>query len=91
MVPSAPLQKGDTVKNLDVKSKMSLIRMKRLIMDYLEVCNSISENDFRVVVLASQKKKKYLKNIHDNVERGNLFMMLFFIRELIEAILNSEE
>jgi len=85
-----PLEKGAIMKNLDVKTKMSLVRMKKLIMDYLEVANSISEKDFRAIVLASQKQKKYLKNIHDNVERGNLFMMLFFIRELIEAIQSEE-
>ena len=78
------------MKNVDVKTKIGLGRMKKLIMDYLEVCNSISEKDFRVIVLACQKQKKYLKNIHDNVERGNLFMMLFFIRELIEAIQAEE-
>ena len=78
------------MKALEVKSKMSLVRMKRLIMDYLEIANSIPEKDFRLIVLASQKQKKYIKNIHDNVERGNLFMMLFFIRELIESILNED-
>ena len=86
-----PLLKGAKMKNLDVKSKMSLIRVKRLLVDGMEILNSISEEDFKKIVLFSQRQKKHLKNIVDNVERGNIFMIIFFLRELVESLLNSED
>lgn len=79
------------MKSVHITSKMLLRAMIRKMVESLELANQIPEGDFRKVVLFSQRQKKYLKNINDNVERGNLFMMLFFIRELIEAVLNSEE
>lgn len=79
------------MKEVNIKSKVLLISMKQKIMEYLELANKIPEEDFRRIVLASQRQKKYLKNISDNVERGNLFMILFFVRELIESLLHSED
>lgn len=79
------------MKSLHITSNMLLRAMIRKMVESLELANQIPEVDFRKIVLFSQVQKKYLKNINDNVERGNLFMMLFFVRELIEAILNSDE
>lgn len=78
------------MKNLNVKTTVALVRVKTMLVDSLEILNSIPEEDFRKIVLFSQKQKKYLKNISDNSDRGNLFMMLFFFRELIETILHNE-
>ena len=51
----------------------------------------IEEKDFRTIDLAAQKQKDCIKGILDNAGRGNVFMMLFFIRELIESLLNFQE
>jgi hypothetical protein len=84
-----PVKESD-MKTIHINSKMLLRSMVRRVVEYLELANQIPEEDFRKIVVFSQKQKKYLKNINDNVERGNLFMMLFFIRELIESILNED-
>jgi hypothetical protein len=79
------------MKEVNIKSKFLLISMKQKLMEYLELANKIPEDDFRRIVLSAQRQKKYLKNITDNVERGNIFMMEFFIRELIESLLHSDD
>ena len=64
--------------------------MIRKLVEYLEIANRIPDDDFKKIVLSSQKKKNHAKKIIENVERGNLFMIVFFVRELIEAVLNEE-
>lgn len=66
------------------------MKMNQLIINYLEIANSIPEDDWKKIILVSQKKKTHLKKILENTERGNLFMILFFVRELIESLLNEE-
>jgi len=44
------------------------------------------EDDFRELVKTAKMKKSDIKGILDNAGRGNIFMMMFFIRELIESI-----
>lgn len=78
------------MRNLNVKSKTNLIRVKLLLVESMKLLNNISEEDFKEVVLFSQKQKKILENIQKSVFRGNLFMILFFYRELIEEILNKD-
>ena len=78
------------MKDINIKTKMSLMKMNQLIINYLEIANSIPEDDWKKIILVSQKKKTHLKKILENTERGNLFMILFFVRELIESLLNEE-
>jgi len=78
------------MKDINIKTKMSLMKMNQLIINYLEIANSIPEDDWKKIILVSQKKHTHLKHILENTERGNLFMILFFVRELIEALLNEE-
>ena len=92
MVKSVPFYEGkeSQMKDINVKTRMNLRKMNQLLIQYLEVANTIPENDWKQIVLVSQKKKSHLKKILENTERGNLFMILFFVRELIEALLNED-
>ena len=74
---------------MNIKSKVLLKSASGLLVQYLEVMNKIEEKDFLEIVKKAATRKKHLKNIHDNVDRGNPFMMVFFVRELIENILNE--
>ena len=74
---------------MNIKSIVQFRAMTRKLMDYLELANAIPEKDFKEAVVKAQRHKKYIKGIMDNAERGNLFMIVFFLRELIESILNE--
>jgi nitrogen regulatory protein PII len=63
-----------------------LMSVIRLLIQGMELLNKIPENDYREVVLSSQKRKDCIKGIVDNAQRGNIFMVLFFTRELLEAV-----
>jgi hypothetical protein len=78
------------MKSIDIQSKIMLRSVVRHLVQSMELLNQISEEDYRKIVLAAQKKKDCIKGILDNAGRGNIFMMLFFIRELIESVLNEE-
>jgi hypothetical protein len=62
--------------------------MRQLVIA-LELLNKMPENDFRELVKTAKTKKSDIKGILDNAGRGNIFMIIFFIRELIESISNE--
>lgn len=77
------------MNEVNIESKVLLRSMIRKLVEYLDIANKIPDEDFRKIVHASQKRKKLLKNIRDNVERGNLFLIFFWVRELIEDLVNE--
>ena len=79
------------MKEVHIQSKILLQSMNRLLIQYLDLANKIPDEDWKKIVLVSQKQTRNIKGVTDNIQRGNLFMVLFFVRELIEAILHSED
>jgi hypothetical protein len=79
------------MKTIDIQSKIMLRSVIRHLVQSMELLNQISEEDYRKIVLAAQKKKDCQKGVTDNAGRGNLFMQLFFFREWVETLLNSQE
>jgi hypothetical protein len=74
---------------MNVQSKLLLRSVIRQLVIALELLNKMPEDDFRERVKIAKTKKSDIKGILDNAGRGNIFMMMFFIRELIESILNE--
>jgi hypothetical protein len=74
---------------MNAQSKTLLRSVMRQLVIALELLNKMPENDFRVLVKTAKTKKSDIKGILDNAGRGNIFMTIFFIRELIESILNE--
>ena len=78
------------MKDVNINSKVLSIQMSRFLVQFLELANRISEEDYETIVLTAQKMDKSKKGVKDNLERGNLFMMGFLLREMIEAILHDD-
>jgi hypothetical protein len=78
------------MKNVDIRSKVLLITMSRFLVQFMEVANKIPDEDYKIIVLTAQKMVTSKKGVRDNLERGNLFMMGFFLREMIESILHED-
>ena len=74
---------------MNVQSKILLRSVIRQLVIALELLNKIEEKDFAELVKKAKTKKANIKGIMDNAGRGNIFMMIFFIRELIESIVNE--
>ena len=74
---------------MNVQSKILLRSVIRQLVIALELLNKMPENDFRELVKTAKTKKSVIKGILDNAGRGNVFMIMFFIRELIESSLNE--
>ena len=74
---------------MNVQFKILLRSVIRQLVIALELLNKMPENDFRELVKTAKSKKSDIKGILDNAGRGNVFMIIFFIRELIESILNE--
>jgi hypothetical protein len=72
---------------MNVISVILLRSMIRLWVQYLELANKIDEDDFREIVLQTQKHKHFIKSVMDNAERGNIFMMAFFLRDSARVFL----
>ena len=78
------------MKVVKINSKVLFIQMSRFLVQFMELANRTSEENYKTIVLTAQKMDKSKKGVKDNLERGNLFMMGFFLREMIEAILRDE-
>lgn len=74
---------------MNVQSKILLRSVIRQLVIALELLNKMPEDDFRELVKKARTKKPQIKGVLDNAGRGNTFMMIFFIRELIESVLNE--
>ena len=74
---------------MNIQSKILLRSVIRQLVIALELLNKLPEDDFRELVKTARTKRSQIKGILDNAGRGNIFMMIFFIRELIENILNE--
>jgi hypothetical protein len=74
---------------MNPQSKILLRSVIRQLVIGLELLNKMPDDDFRELVKTAKTKKSDIKGILDNAERGNIFMMMFFIRELIESIVNE--
>jgi len=58
------------MKDVDIHSKVLLIQMSRLLVQFMELADKIPEEDFKTIVLTAQKLDKPKKGILDNVPRG---------------------
>ena len=74
---------------MNIQSIILLKTVIRLMVQALEILNKIPENDYREIVIFSQKETKYIKGVTDNITRGNLFMTIFFLREILESVSNK--
>jgi hypothetical protein len=74
------------MNEVHIESKILLRSMIGKLVANLEIANKIPDEDFINIVHATQKREKILKNVRDNVERGNLILILFWVTELIEDL-----
>ena len=74
---------------MNINSKIMLRSVIRQLVIALEMLNKIDEKDYAEIVKKARNCKAEIKGILDNAGRGNPFMMLFFIRELLEKIVNE--
>jgi hypothetical protein len=72
---------------MNVQSKILLRSVIRQLVVALEMLNKIDEKDFAEIVKKARTNKPQIKGVLDNAGRGNIFMMIFFIRELIEFVI----
>ena len=74
---------------MNIQSKILLRSVIRLLVQAMELLNKIEEKDYIEIVKKTRTQKQNIKGVLDNAGRGNSFMMIFFIRELIESVLNE--
>ena len=72
------------------KTKESVEKMKMLVVDFLSISNSIEEDEWIKVVKSIREEKDRLNKIQFGVDLGNIFLMLFFLNEILDSILQKE-
>ena len=72
------------------KTIESVAKMKRLVIDFLTIANSIDDEEWIEVIRSVRKEKERLSKIQFGIELGNFFIMLFFLNEILESILQKE-
>jgi hypothetical protein len=65
-------------------------KMKSHITNFLSIANLIPEDEWLAIIKSIQEERKQLTKISNFAEMGNIFIVLFFVNELLEAILQKE-
>lgn len=72
------------------KTTSSVAKMKKLVIDFLEIANSIDDAEWIEVIKSIRQEKERLNKIQFGIELGNVFIMLFFLNEIFESLLQKE-
>jgi hypothetical protein len=76
---------------MEKTTKQAIGKMRGLIIDFLHVSNTIPSLEWVEVVRSIQKEKEKLKRIENLVRLGNIFVMLFFLQEILEEIIEDDK
>ena len=76
---------------MEKKTKQTVGKMRGLIVQFLHLSNTIPSLEWVELVHSIQKEEGKLKRIENLARLGNVFVMLFFIAEILEEIVRDEE
>jgi hypothetical protein len=71
---------------MDENTKTLLHMMERLLIQFLELSQRISDDDLRELSAKLKQDEKRTKSIKDALDLGNLFLLAFFLREAVENL-----
>jgi len=72
------------------QTKNSVSKMRNYLIRFLEVANSIEDDEWLLVIKASQKDTDRLRRMERSISLGNFRVVVFFLNELLEAVANDE-
>jgi hypothetical protein len=68
------------------RTALKLASASRQLVVVLEILSEIDEKEYSVVVKIAGSKTKHIEKIKFSAETGGLFMMVFRVKELVEAV-----
>jgi hypothetical protein len=71
---------------MNIHSNIKMHSVIRHMVQAMEILNEIPEEDYVEFVAFARREFVYMKGVNDNIERGNLFMAIFFLREILESV-----
>ena len=71
------------------KFKVSLMRGH--ILRFLELANTIEDEDWVFVIKSIQKEKQSLERMTKCTELGNIYVTLFFLNEILQTVIEAPE
>jgi hypothetical protein len=71
------------------KFKVSLMRGH--LLRFLELANTIEDDDWVSVIKFIQKEKQSLERMSKCTELGNIYVMLFFLNEILQSVIEAPE
>ena len=76
---------------MNPKTKKSVSQMRGYLLKFLEVANQIEDDsEWREVILSIQKQEERLKRMEKSLQLGNIYVVLFFLNEILEAVVKDE-
>jgi len=72
------------------KSVLLLRSTNHYLLQALEVMNLIDEDDYQELVYKTRAKKKSLRKVCENIERGSVWLTIFFLLELVDEIVDEK-
>lgn len=78
-------------KKLDVQTKLMIRSWIRLLAQLLEMGNVIPDEEALKLLPIVKAQEKNVRYVSENLGRGNVWMAIYFLKEILEQALLSEE
>ena len=70
-------------------TKKSVSQMRVHLIKFLAIAASIDDEDWIQVIKSVQKDKERLTRMKSSGELGNVYVMLFFLNEILESVVEE--
>ena len=68
----------------------SVSKMRGLLVKLMDILNNIPEEEWTQMIKSIQREKEKLTRMKNIVELGNIFILLFFLQEILPTIIEEE-
>jgi hypothetical protein len=71
---------------MEITSTILLRSISRQLVVAIELADKIPDEDFKEMVILMKQREKQIKSVVDSLGYKNLFMTLYFLRELVDSM-----
>jgi hypothetical protein len=76
---------------LNIQTKVMIRSQIRLLVQILEMGNNVDDKQALLIIPKVKSQERNKKGITDALNNGNYWMAIYFLRELLEQVLLSDD
>jgi hypothetical protein len=76
---------------LHIQTKILIRLMIQQLSVCIETANKIDDKESKFIVSKVVAQKRNITNVLDNIARGNIWLSLFYLKEILEQVLLADD